>query len=80
VPDSGDWVDFMIIDPPKSAIERMHRQIASVSPRVDIAAMGLGVLRTTNLLLPGEKVINFDHEMGVRIPRDLVLVGDVVKK
>ncbi|KAK7045937.1 hypothetical protein VNI00_006932 [Paramarasmius palmivorus] len=40
-----------------------------------------GTLRffsVTNVFLPGRKVIDVDDKTGLRIPRDLVIVGDVV--
>lgn len=35
---------------------------------------------TTNLLLPGSKVINFEKAPGARFPKDLYVVGHVTKK
>ncbi|KAF5366540.1 hypothetical protein D9758_008962 [Tetrapyrgos nigripes] len=32
----------------------------------------------TNVFLPGRKVIDVDHKTGLRIPRDLIIVGNVV--
>ncbi|KAF5560917.1 hypothetical protein FPHYL_6386 [Fusarium phyllophilum] len=49
------------------------------APNVSISAFGIGFLRTTNLLMPGKNVIDFNEEIGLRAPKDLVLVGDVEK-
>ncbi|KAI6780911.1 uncharacterized protein J7T54_007391 [Emericellopsis cladophorae] len=48
------------------------------APEVSVASFGIGFLRTTNLLLPGSKVMGINSTVGVKIPKDLVLVGDVV--
>ncbi|MCJ1352729.1 MAG: hypothetical protein MMC33_002713 [Icmadophila ericetorum] len=79
VPGSGGILDFLIIDPPDDAKAEMLKKIGNITPSLDIKSMGLGFLRTTNLLMPGSKVIKFDREAGVRVPRDLIMVGKVAQ-
>ena len=50
------------------------------APEVSISSIGLGFLRTTNLLTPGKEVINFNEGIGLKAPKDFVLFGDVVKE
>ena len=54
--------------------------LSGLNPNSEIKSIGLGFLRTTNLLMPGEEVIDFNEAIGVKIPHDLVLVGDVLPK
>lgn len=50
------------------------------APDVEVEAFEIDFLYATNLLMPGQHVIDFNKEVGVRIPYDLLLVGDVAKK
>ncbi|KAL7911419.1 hypothetical protein GGI35DRAFT_492685 [Trichoderma velutinum] len=49
------------------------------APAAGVSSFSFGFLRTTNLLMPGQHVIDMNREIGPRVPKDLVLVGDVVK-
>ncbi|KAJ5463801.1 hypothetical protein N7475_008745 [Penicillium sp. IBT 31633x] len=48
------------------------------APNVKISSIGLGFLRTTNILTPDARVIDFNEEIGLKAPKDFVLVGDVL--
>jgi len=60
-----------------SAWEEGMAGLWTKAPDVNIASFSIGFLRTTNLLLPGKRVINFDSNICLRAPRDFVLVGQV---
>ena len=49
-------------------------------PPANISSVGLGFLRTTNLLTPDKEVIDFNEGIGLKAPKDFVLVGDVLKE
>ncbi|MBD3919428.1 hypothetical protein H8B09_11750 [Paenibacillus sp. PR3] len=49
-------------------------------PSIQIAFSGLNFFSTTNLVSPGQTVINFDTKAGVQTPFDFLLVGNVVSK
>jgi hypothetical protein len=49
-------------------------------PSINLNLTGLNFFNTTNLLAPGEHVIQFDSTKGVQTPHDFLLVGNVVKK
>lgn len=49
------------------------------APNVKISSIGLGFLRTTNILTPDARAIDFNEEIGLRAPKDIVLVGDVLE-
>jgi hypothetical protein len=49
-------------------------------PSIQIAFSGLNFFSTTNLVSPGQTVINFDMNAGVQTPYDFLLVGSVVAK
>ena len=49
------------------------------APQVSLSSIGLGFLRTTNLLMPGKEVIDFNEGIGLKVPKDFVLVGDILK-
>ena len=46
-------------------------------PTMNFKLIDFNFFMTTNLLLPGSKVITFDKDPGVRFPRDLYVVGQV---
>lgn len=46
-------------------------------PSFSLALLDLDFFMTTNLLLPGQKVIELDNKPGSRFPRDLYLVGQI---
>jgi hypothetical protein len=47
-------------------------------PSFKLELFDIDFFMTTNLLLPNSKVIEFEAEPGVRFPRDLYLVGQIV--
>ncbi|KAJ5193562.1 hypothetical protein N7449_009704 [Penicillium cf. viridicatum] len=49
------------------------------APNVKTSGIGLGFLCTTNILTPDARVVDFNEEIGLRAPRDIVLVGDVLE-
>ncbi|KAK6539134.1 hypothetical protein TWF694_009380 [Orbilia ellipsospora] len=51
----------------------------TVAPTINIQAAGIGYLRTTNLLTPGGETIQVNTAIGLKAPKDFVLVGDVVE-
>jgi hypothetical protein len=56
--------------------------VQPVLPSFTISMGSMDFFLTTNLLLPGEKVIDVDKSdaAGLRIPHDYMLVGNVVHK
>ena len=50
------------------------------APKVSISSIGLGFLRTTNLLTPGKEVIDFNEDIGLKAPKDFVLFGEILKE
>ena len=62
--DYGTW---------KKGMEKLWSQ----APAASFSPFGIRFLRTTNLLMPGSHVIDINEGIGLRIPKDLVLVGDV---
>ena len=68
----GNEIDF-------ETWEKGMKGLWTKAPKVSISAFGIGFLRTTNLLMPGQRVIDINEGIGLRAPKDLVLVGDVVK-
>lgn len=54
--------------------------MALTIPSIQIAFTGLNFFSTTNLVSPGQTVINFDTTAGVQTPYDFLLVGSVVAK
>ena len=48
-------------------------------PEVKISSVGLGFLRTTNLLTPDKAAIDFNEAIGLKAPKDFVLVGDLIQ-
>ncbi|KAL7932792.1 hypothetical protein V8C35DRAFT_306791 [Trichoderma chlorosporum] len=55
------------------------RGLWTKAPVAGVSSFSFGFLRTTNLLMPGQHVIDMNKEIGPRLPKDLVLVGDVAK-
>ena len=49
-------------------------------PSAKVELINFKFFMTTNLLLPGNKVINFEKSPGARFPKDLYVVGHVTKK
>ena len=47
-------------------------------PSLNLEVFDIDFFMTTNLLLPNSKVIEFKADPGVRFPRDLYLVGQIV--
>lgn len=78
-PGSKEWDDALEIDPPERVWDNVKDKIRSYTPSFDVRGMGLNFLRTTNLLTPDQQVIDFNEEIGVRIPRDFVLLGDIIR-
>ncbi|KAJ5765860.1 hypothetical protein N7520_005419 [Penicillium odoratum] len=60
------------------AWQKGMRGIWTQAPNVKIGTMGLGFLRTTNLLTPDARVVDFNEEIGLKAPKDFVLVGDIL--
>ena len=56
------------------------KALPSSLPTAKIEIINFNFFMTTNLLLPGNKVIKFDKTPGVRFPKDLYLVGIIAKK
>lgn len=79
-PGSGSWDDFADMAPRTDIWDKALARVKKMSPEVSIQSIGLRFLRTTNLLTPDKEVIDFSEQIGVKIPRDLVLVGDVVPR
>lgn len=46
-------------------------------PSVDLQMGSLYFFLTTNLLMPGKNVFNVDSSVGLRIPQDFIIVGNV---
>lgn len=78
-PNTENILEFLDIDPPKHATAVINQWLKDLKPPVNISSMGLGFFRTTNLLLPGSEVIDIDESVGVRVPKDLLLVGTLKK-
>ncbi|KAG9251649.1 uncharacterized protein F5Z01DRAFT_692057 [Emericellopsis atlantica] len=80
----GDWFDrastamnnFVSASPPDAIHKKREEWMSGLRPSIDFNAVGLGFFLTTNLLNPGAKIIKLDPNV-LRIPRDIVLVGDV---
>ena len=66
-------------DPPPHLMTARRNALQSMSPRPKLDTGGLGFFLTTNLLNPGAKVIEIDKDVGMRLPKDMVLVGDIVQ-
>ncbi|KAL8758637.1 MAG: hypothetical protein Q9184_003864 [Pyrenodesmia sp. 2 TL-2023] len=73
------FANLLSPSPPEHILKQRSEWMAGLKPAIDFDVVGLGFFMTTNLLSPGEKVINFDQKAGFRFPRDLLLVGDVVQ-
>lgn len=54
--------------------------LPSSMPSVKVELINFNFFMTTNLLLPGSNVINFEKAPGARFPKDLYVVGHVAKK
>jgi hypothetical protein len=52
------------------------RGLWTQAPDVRVSAIGVNFLRTTDLLMPVQQVIDINKTIGVQIPRDLVPVVD----
>lgn len=82
----GNWFDklstamnnFVSPTPPDDIQKKREEWMKSLRPSIKFNAVGLGFFLTTNLLHPGAKVIQLDPKV-LRIPRDLVLVGEIVQ-
>ncbi|OJK04285.1 hypothetical protein ASPACDRAFT_108730 [Aspergillus aculeatus ATCC 16872] len=59
--------------------ERGMAGLWTQSPNVTLNSVGLGILRATNLLTPGGNSIDFNEEIGIKAPKDFLLVGDVLE-
>ena len=70
--------NFVSPDPPESVHKKRQEWMSGLKPNISFNSVGLGFFLTTNLLNPGAKVIKLDDKI-LRIPRDIVLVGDVVQ-
>lgn len=70
--------NFVSPSPTDDVNGKRETWMSSLKPSFDFKAVGLGFFLTTNLLNPGAKVIKLDNQI-LRIPRDIVLVGDVVQ-
>ncbi|KAL6922480.1 hypothetical protein ACHAPO_011177 [Fusarium lateritium] len=83
----GDWFDrattainnFVSANPTESALNKRREWMGSLKPSIEFDVVGLGFFMTTNLLNPGAKVIKLDQAVGLRLPKDLLLVGDVIQ-
>ena len=53
------------------------KMLRDFRPDLQFRDMGLGFFLTTNLLNPGAKVIKVDDKIGVRMPGNLLLVGNM---
>lgn len=49
-------------------------------PSMKVELINFKFFMTRNLLLPGNKVVNFEKSPGARFPKDLYVVGHVAKK
>ncbi|KAJ5738164.1 hypothetical protein N7493_001319 [Penicillium malachiteum] len=59
--------------------ERGMAGLWTQSPNLALSSVGLGILRATNLLTPGGNCIDFNEEIGVKAPKDFLLVGHVLE-
>jgi hypothetical protein len=46
---------------------------------IKIEGIGLGYLRTTNLLTPGDETMHINQAIGLRAPKGFNLIGDVLQ-
>jgi len=77
---AGKWIANLITaGPPDDVNNKRKEWMKSLKPDIDFPEVGMGFFLTTNLLLPGAKVISLDSVAGLRFPRDIMLVGDVVQ-
>ncbi|WP_386048891.1 hypothetical protein [Tumebacillus lipolyticus] len=61
------------------AVRFVQKQVYSNLPEISFDLEAINYFRATNLLMPGKKVIAFDHQAGIHVPRDLILVGHIVE-
>ncbi|KAF8817288.1 hypothetical protein BYT27DRAFT_7153443 [Phlegmacium glaucopus] len=64
-----DWKPTLVTDALPSSL-----------PSVKVELINFNFFVTTNLLLPGSKMINFKKDPGARFPKDLYVVGHVATK
>lgn len=80
-----DIQEIFWFDPPegdpiiRDLWRKAKEELETKKPNVKISPFGFGFLRMTNLLFPGEHVIEFDRNIGIRAPKDIILFGDVMK-
>lgn len=83
----GNWLErtnkvlntLVSSKPTEEALNKRKDWMGGLKPEIQFDVVGLGFFMTTNLLNPGARVIQLDHAAGFRLPKDLLLVGDVVK-
>ena len=49
------------------------------APDGPFSSFSFRFLRTTNLFMPGQHVIDMNKEIGPKLPKDLVLISDITK-
>ncbi|MCR8842608.1 hypothetical protein NQ117_02845 [Paenibacillus sp. SC116] len=60
------------------SIPEFYQKLQLSVPSITIASIGLNFFNTTNLITPGQNVIQFDTNAGVQTPYDFLLVGNVL--
>ncbi|KAJ5279658.1 hypothetical protein N7478_005030 [Penicillium angulare] len=61
------------------ALEKRHKKMREVLPKFKFGTIGLGFFLTTNLLNPGAQVIKVDKKVGMRLPGNMLVVGEVIQ-
>lgn len=86
---ASDWSQPVITQTAQSIFDELFNGVIDKGwfvsnlptlPTPDLKMGSLDFFLTTNLLMPGQKVISIDSTVGLRVPHDFYIVGNVVTK